>query len=62
VLRRFHQCGARDQREITERGVALARALGADAVIDYKKERFEDQANDLDMVFDLIDGDTRERS
>ena len=31
-------------------------------VIDYKKERFDDLAPGLDMVFDLIDGETRERS
>jgi NADPH:quinone reductase-like Zn-dependent oxidoreductase len=31
-------------------------------VIDYKTQRFEDQAQDLDMVFDLIGGETRERS
>jgi NADPH:quinone reductase-like Zn-dependent oxidoreductase len=40
----------------------FARQLGADVVIDYKKQRFEDHASDLDMVFDLIDGETRERS
>ena len=27
-----------------------------------KTQRFEDEASDLDMVFDLIDGETRERS
>lgn len=38
--------------------VEFARQLGADVVIDYKKQRFEDHASDLDMVFDLIDGET----
>lgn len=33
---------------------------GADVVIDYKAKRFEDHASGLDLVFDLIDGDTRE--
>lgn len=42
--------------------VQFARELGADLIIDYKKQRFEDAASDLDMVFDLIDGETRERS
>jgi NADPH:quinone reductase-like Zn-dependent oxidoreductase len=42
--------------------VAFARTLGADVVIDYKTQRFEDEAADLDMVFDLIGGETRERS
>ena len=40
----------------------FARSLGADVVIDYKTQRFEDIAKDLDMVFDLIDGQTRARS
>lgn len=42
--------------------VAFARELGADIVIYYKKHRFEDEASVLDIVFDLIDGETRERS
>ncbi|MGY3443674.1 MULTISPECIES: zinc-binding dehydrogenase [unclassified Bradyrhizobium] len=42
--------------------VDFARSLGADKVIDYKTQRFEEIAKDLDMVFDLIDGETRERS
>jgi NADPH:quinone reductase-like Zn-dependent oxidoreductase len=42
--------------------VKFAQDLGADVVIDYQTQRFEDEASDLDMVFDLIDGETRERS
>ena len=38
------------------------KALGADVAIDYKNEHFEDIATDLDLVFDTIGGDTRERS
>ena len=36
--------------------------LGADRVIDYKSERFEDLAQDIDIVFDLIGGETQQRS
>lgn len=36
--------------------------LGADEVIDYKKERFEDKVRDVDLVLDLIAGDTQQRS
>lgn len=54
--------GARVLTTVSTNNVKFARELGADVVIDYKKERFEDQARDLDMVFDLIDGETRERS
>jgi NADPH:quinone reductase-like Zn-dependent oxidoreductase len=54
--------GARVLTTVSTANVALARELGADVVIDYKTQRFEDQARDLDLVFDLIGGDTRERS
>jgi NADPH:quinone reductase-like Zn-dependent oxidoreductase len=37
-------------------------ACGADQVIDYKRERFEDAAQDIDLVFDLIGGETQRRS
>src|SRR5580704_15234579 len=54
--------GARVITTVSTGNVQFARDLGADVVIDYKKQRFEDEASDLDMVFDLIDGETRERS
>jgi NADPH:quinone reductase-like Zn-dependent oxidoreductase len=54
--------GARVLATVSTNNVQFARELGADVVIDYKTQRFEDHASDLDMVFDLIDGETRERS
>ncbi len=36
--------------------------LGVDEVIDYKNEKFEDKVHDVDLVFDLIGGDTQKRS
>ena len=42
--------------------VDFARELGADQVIDYKTQRFEEEAGEVDMVFDLIGGETQERS
>jgi NADPH:quinone reductase-like Zn-dependent oxidoreductase len=42
--------------------VAFARDLGADDVVDYKNQRFEDVARDIDLVYDLIAGETQERS
>lgn len=38
------------------------RALGADTVVDYKKERFEDSAMGVDVVLDTIGGDIQRRS
>jgi NADPH:quinone reductase-like Zn-dependent oxidoreductase len=42
--------------------VALLRSIGADEVIDYKTSKFEDVARDVDVVFDLVGGETQERS
>jgi NADPH:quinone reductase-like Zn-dependent oxidoreductase len=54
--------GAHVTTTVSTANVEFAQSLGADVVIDYKKQRFEQQVKDLDMVFDLIDGETRERS
>jgi NADPH:quinone reductase-like Zn-dependent oxidoreductase len=40
----------------------FVRNLGADAVIDYRTERFEDEVKDADAVIDLVGGETQERS
>jgi D-arabinose 1-dehydrogenase-like Zn-dependent alcohol dehydrogenase len=36
--------------------------LGADQIIDYKKENFEDILQDYDAVFDTVGGETYKRS
>jgi len=36
--------------------------LGADTVVDYKAERFEDAARDVDVVLDTVGGETQARS
>jgi NADPH:quinone reductase-like Zn-dependent oxidoreductase len=41
---------------------AFVRELGADKVIDYKPEPFEDSVRDADAVIDLVGGDTQRRS
>jgi NADPH:quinone reductase-like Zn-dependent oxidoreductase len=38
------------------------RGLGADKVVDYKKERFEHSVSGVDVVLDTVGGDTQERS
>jgi NADPH:quinone reductase-like Zn-dependent oxidoreductase len=42
--------------------VEFVRSLGADEVIDYKKEKFEQKVSGIDLVYDLVGGETRERS
>jgi NADPH:quinone reductase-like Zn-dependent oxidoreductase len=43
-------------------GVDFVRSLGVEHVIDYKTQRFEDAACDVDLVFDLVGGVTQTRS
>src|ERR1700749_810812 len=42
--------------------LAFIKQLGADEAIDYKNQQFEEVAENIDLVFDLIGGDTQKRS
>jgi NADPH:quinone reductase-like Zn-dependent oxidoreductase len=42
--------------------IDFVRGLGADQVVDYQMQRFEDVVNEVDVVFDLVAGETQERS
>ncbi|MGH9678733.1 MAG: NADP-dependent oxidoreductase, partial [Candidatus Acidiferrales bacterium] len=42
--------------------LGYVRSLGAERVVDYKKQRFEDSLNGVDVVLDTIGGDTQLRS
>lgn len=44
------------------RGRALVERLGADVIIDYTAERFEDRLRDMDGVYDLVGGETLKNS
>lgn len=46
----------------SEENIDFLYDLGADEVIDYKAEKFEDKVKDVDLVFDLIGGETQKRS
>jgi len=54
--------GARVIATASGAGMEIARRLGADQVIDYRSERFEDRLSDLDMVLDTVRDDTQQRS
>jgi len=43
-------------------GLALVKSLGADEVIDYRTQRFEQIARDIDIVLDTVGGPTQEAS
>jgi NADPH:quinone reductase-like Zn-dependent oxidoreductase len=40
----------------------FCRSLGAKETIDFGSERFEEKANDVDLVLDVVGGDVQERS
>jgi NADPH:quinone reductase-like Zn-dependent oxidoreductase len=50
--------GARVATTASPRGEALVKRLGADVVIDYTRERFEDKLSGYDFAFDLLGGET----
>jgi len=54
--------GAQVATTASPRGDALVRRLGADIVIDYTRERFEDSLRAYDGAFDLLGGDDLART
>ena len=54
--------GARVIATASGDGLDIARRLGADQVIDYRAERFEDKLSDIDVVLDTVRDDTQQRS
>src|SRR6201993_2376340 len=54
--------GARVTGTASAANLDFVRSLGADEVIDYRAQRFEDVARDVDVVFDTVGGETLERS
>jgi len=42
--------------------IEFARELGADVVIDYRAQAFDEQVKDVDLVFDLVGGEAQQRS
>ena len=57
-----HWRGAHVTATSSARDADLVRELGADEVIDYRSQRFEDVVADQDLVFDTVGGETWERS
>ncbi|EGL17453.1 MULTISPECIES: NADP-dependent oxidoreductase [unclassified Paenibacillus] len=46
----------------SEKGYELVKSLGADLIINYKKENFEEMLTGYDAVFDTLGGETLEKS
>lgn len=47
---------------VSTNDIEFAKKLGADEVIDYKQQKFEEIVKDFDAVFDTVGGDTQEKS
>ena len=62
VVQLAHWAGAQVIATASARNRDFLRALGADEFIDYSTTRFEDVVHDVDLVFDLVGGDTLQRS
>src|SRR5215218_262323 len=54
--------GARVTATAAAGNLDFVRGLGADEVIDYRAERFEERVRGVDVVFDTVGGDTLRRS
>ena len=55
-------CGASVTGTASAQNLEFVSALGADQVIDYRTERFEDLVRNADVVFDTVGGETLARS
>ncbi len=62
ALQFARQAGLAVATTVGARNMELARSLGADTVIDYKTQRFEDFVSDCDLVFDTQAGEIQHRS
>ncbi|MBC7710806.1 MAG: NADP-dependent oxidoreductase [Rhizobacter sp.] len=57
-----HHFGAHVIGTASGASLDLVRSLGADAVIDYRQQRFQDIVKDVDIVLDTLGGATQEAS
>jgi alcohol dehydrogenase len=57
-----HHLGAKVYTTVGQRNVELVKQLGTDVAIDYRSERFEDVAQDCDVVLETLGGELLLRS
>jgi NADPH:quinone reductase-like Zn-dependent oxidoreductase len=55
-------CGADVVSTASAANLRFVRELGASKVIDYARQRFDEEVADVDLVLDLVGGETRDRS
>lgn len=56
------EMGAFVATTVSEKGYELVKSLGADLIINYKEEKFEEILADYDAVYDTLGGDALEKS
>ncbi|MGY4327001.1 NADPH:quinone reductase-like Zn-dependent oxidoreductase [Bradyrhizobium sp. LB7.2] len=54
--------GCANYRNSIDGRLSFVRDLGANTVIDYRIQRFENEVRDADAVIDLVGGETQSRS
>lgn len=54
--------GAKVYATASKDKLAFVKELGADVVIDYQAQKFEDVVSNVDVVFDMVGGETQTRS
>jgi NADPH:quinone reductase-like Zn-dependent oxidoreductase len=57
-----HRAGVRTIGTSGTDDISVVRELGANTVIDFQTQRFEDEIRDADVVIDLVGGETQVRS
>jgi NADPH:quinone reductase-like Zn-dependent oxidoreductase len=57
-----HNLGARVTTTVSTGNIDFVKRLGADKAIDHTASRFENEVQNVDVVFDSVGGDTLERS
>ncbi|WP_407158335.1 NADP-dependent oxidoreductase [Bradyrhizobium sp. STM 3557] len=57
-----HLAGVQTIATVSTGDISVARNLGANTVIDYRTQRFEEEVRNADAVIDLVGGETQERS
>lgn len=57
-----HLYGAHAITTVSEHNLDFVKQLGADEAVDYRRGHFEDHVGKVDVVFDTVGGETRERS
>src|SRR4051812_20026021 len=57
-----HTRGAHVVTTISSHDIDFVKRLGADEAIDYRVSRFENEVQDVDVIFDAVGGETLERS